>query len=295
MHIIIILLIFCTVLFFYLHIFFHFKINNDLEINEISDMSKECFDEICDLRQPILFNYNIKKFLELKEENIVNKYSSFDLKIRKTNYYDSNYDVTLLPVILNKAYKLLEEENNNSYISENNSDFLDETTLVKNLSAEDDYLKPSMAISSFYDYVIGSKDSITPLRYEINYRNYIVPINGSLSIKLAPPKSIRYIHPIKDYEFFEFRSLINPWNVQDIYKNDFDKIKCLEITLQPGQALYIPSYWWYSVKFENQKSSYLFFKYRTSMNYLAILPEIMLFLLQKQNIKCNYLNKASVK
>ena len=52
---------------------------------------------------------------------------------------------------------------------------------------------------------------------------------------------------------FEFKSLINPWNIQDKYKANFDKIKCMEVTLEPGKIIFIPAYWWYSIKFEDNK------------------------------------------
>ena len=52
MNFIFILLIFCLVLFFYLHIYFQLKTSDDLEIYEIENPSKERLEEICDLRQP---------------------------------------------------------------------------------------------------------------------------------------------------------------------------------------------------------------------------------------------------
>ena len=48
--------IFCLVLFFYLHIQFHLKTSDDLEIYEIEQASKTKMEEICDLRQPVLFD-----------------------------------------------------------------------------------------------------------------------------------------------------------------------------------------------------------------------------------------------
>ena len=73
-------------------------------------------------------------------------------------------------------------------------------------------------------------------------------LSGKVKIKLSPPKSSKYLHQIKDYDNFEFRSPINVWNIQEEYKIDFDKIKCMEITLEPGKILFIPAYWWYSIK-----------------------------------------------
>ena len=50
--------------------------------------------------------------------------------------------------------------------------------------------------------------------------------------------------------------------------------------------LFIPPYWWYSIKFE-KISSICILKYRTYMNTVSILPEIVMNLLQRQSIKRN--------
>lgn len=49
--------IFCIVLFIYLHIQFHLKTSNDLEMYEIEQGSKEKLEEVCDIRQPVLFDF----------------------------------------------------------------------------------------------------------------------------------------------------------------------------------------------------------------------------------------------
>ena len=135
-----------------------------------------------------------------------------------------------------------------------------------------------------YDIWMGSNGAVTPFRYDVNYRNYYFVTEGKIQIKLAPPKNTRYLYQNKDYENFEFRSPINPWNVQQEFKPDFDKVKCLEITITKGSIIFIPAYWWYSVKFENE-STVCVFKYNTYMNNLAILPEIVKQILQQQNVK----------
>jgi hypothetical protein len=101
------------------------------------------------------------------------------------------------------------------------------------------------------------------------------------------------LYPIYDYENFEFRSPVNPWAPQAKYNADFDKIKCLEFTLLPGKTLFIPAYWWYSIKF-NAKTSISCFHYRTYMNNLAITPYIGMHALQIQNVKREVVKKASI-
>jgi hypothetical protein len=110
---------------------------------------------------------------------------------------------------------------------------------------------------------------------------------------MAPPHSSKYLYPIYDYDNFEFRSPVDPWNTQVKYRADFDKIKCLEFTLTPGKTLYIPAYWWYSIKFNNN-TSISCFHYRTYMNNLAITPYIGLHALQIQNVKREVVKKASI-
>jgi hypothetical protein len=59
----------------------------------------------------------------------------------------------------------------------------------------------------------------------------------------------------------------------------------MDITLDSGKLLFIPAYWWYSLKFEDKDSLVLNFRYRTYMNIAAILPNLFISFLQKQNIK----------
>ena len=293
MNIIIIILIFCLVLFIYLHIYYHCKTSDDLEVYEVSNISKERLEEICDLRQPILFDYDIQKFQSLNREIVLQNYSSFDIKLRNISniYSDIDSDI-FLPISLNNGIKVIEEDENSKFISENNSDFLEETSLVKILQANDEFIRPHMMSSYMYDYIIGSKNNSTPFRYEMNYRNFIILLSGKIKIKLSPPKSGKYLYPINDYENFEFRSLINPWKIQDKYQSDFDKIKCMEVTLEPGKIIFIPAFWWYSIQFEDNKSTLISLKYKTYMNTLAILPSLFISFLQKQNIKHDIVKKA---
>ena len=66
----------------------------------------------------------------------------------------------------------------------------------------------------------------------------------------------------------------------------------MELTLTPGKTLYIPSNWWYSIKFNSSDTSILSFKYRTYMNNVAILPYIFIYALQMQNVKRNVNKKV---
>lgn len=284
--------IFCIVLFLYLHIQFHLKTSNDLEMYEIEETSKDKLEEICDLRQPVLFDFDNKKILDTTNKTyLINNYHAFEIKIRSVN--DATDAELYVPLSLHSSMKLFDEDKNASYFSENNADFLQETGVKKNLQYNDEFLRPYMVSNCDYDIMMASENTWTPFRYEINYRNYFVVTEGSCQIKLAPPQSIKYLNPCYDYENFEFRSPVNPWNVQPKYVADFDKIKCLEFTLQKGKTIFIPAYWWYSIKL-HKDTSISCFRYRTYMNNLAITPYIALHALQLQNVKRDVVKKVSI-
>jgi len=285
--------IFCLILFLYLHIHFHLKTSDDLEMYEFDLESKDKFEEVCNLRQPVLFNFDNEKIIKMTSlDYLANNYGSFELKIRSAKDDDYSSEI-YVPLDINKAVKLFGDDKSGVYFSENNSDFLQETGVIKNIRNNDEYLRPYMVSNCNYDVITGSLDTETPFRYEVNYRNYFLVTQGSVKIKLAPPKSSKYLHPVSDYENFEFRSPVNPWTPQPQYSSNFDKMKCLEFTLTLGKTLYIPAYWWYSIKF-NKSSSISKLTYRTYMNNMAILPQIVMNKLQMQNTKRESVKKAKM-
>ena len=293
MEIIIGFFIFCLVLFIYLHVQFHLKTSEDLEMYEVEQPSKDKLEEICDLRQPVLFDFDCQKIVESSNKSyIANNYNAFEIKIRNVKDTDPNSEL-YIPLPLHAANKLFNEDTNSTYFSENNNEFLEETGVIKSLKYNDEFLRPYMVSNCNYDIMMGSANTCTPFRYEINYRNYYLLTEGSAQIKLAPPHSIRYLYPNYDYENFEFRSPVDPWSPQPKYIADFDKMKCLEFTLTPGKTLYIPAYWWYSIKF-NKNTSISCFNYRTYMNNIAVAPYIGMHALQIQNVKRNIVKKASI-
>jgi len=278
--------IFCIILFLYLHIQFHLKTSDELEIYEIDQVSKEKLEEICDLRQPVLLDgdEDLQKMIDATNKaKLLNTYPIFEVKIIDTQHQNNDDDISL-PLHLQMAEKLFKEDTAGRYFSESNVDFLNDTGVVKNLSYNDSFLRPPLVSNRYYDVVIGSSGVETPFRYDLNYRNYYFVTQGTVNVKLSPPKSGRYLYPIMDYENFEFRSPINPWSPQTKYAADFDKIKCLDIVLVPGRVLFIPAYWWYSFKL-GENSSMGCLKYRTYLNNVAISPHIFMYALQNQNVE----------
>ena len=73
---------FIIVLFFYLHINHHLTKSNDLEVYTIEKPSKDKLDEICNLRQPIIFDYYNEEIANKGTLKYFNsKYQTFQLNI----------------------------------------------------------------------------------------------------------------------------------------------------------------------------------------------------------------------
>jgi hypothetical protein len=291
MKIIIAALVFCIVLFLYLHVFFHLKTSDDLEMYEIEQPSKDKLEEICDLRQPVVFDFNNERLNDMCNLKYINdNYGAFDVKVRDLKNIDDESEL-YIPITLKAALELFNHDEEKKYLTEKNQDFLDETGLIKCYRYNDLFLRPYMVSSCEYDLVSASNETTTPLKYDINYRNYYMVTQGKIRVKLAPPKSKKYLYQINDYENFEFKSPINPWNVQNEYKPDFDKIKCLELELEPGKMLFIPSFWWYSFEFIDN-ASICVFKYKTYMNTFSNIPRYIMKFLQNQNVKRNIVKQV---
>ena len=262
-----------------------------MEVYTIERPSKEKLEEICDIRQPVVFDfYNESLLNNCNLLNLDDLYGAFDINMRDISNKDENSEL-YLPFLLKEAINIFNDDKNEKFISEKNQDFLKETGAVKNYSYNDGFLRPPLVSKCKYDFMTGSVGSKTPLRYNLNYRNFYYVTSGKINIKLIPPHSGKYLYSVKDYDNFEFISPLNVWNVQSQYKSDFNKVKVLDITLEKGQIIHIPAYWWYSIEYE-KISSVCSFKYRTFMNVLAISPHLFLTMLQGQNIKRNIAKKV---
>ena len=295
--------VFCIVLFLYLHVYFHLKHSNDLEVYEIEQPSKQRLEEVCDIRQPTHFYYSNEQLLYLASYNsIYTNYRAFDIQLRDASNsatYLNDSQITTdanelyIPIALKVANQAFRTDKESKFLSENNAEFIEETGLIKLFQLNDEFLRPYMVSNCYYDILLASLNTHTPLRYEVNYRNYFMVTQGRVKILLIPPKYTKYLFPVDDYENFEFISPVNPWNVQTDYQNEFDKLKTLDVELTSGMMMYIPAYWWYSIKFIEHDTSVCSFKYRTYMSTISILPRLCMKVLQNHNVKRDTIKKRT--
>ena len=280
--------IFILVLILYIHIANQFKRSEDLEIYEMDYTDNTHLQEVCDIKQPVLFEYkthNPDFFKDLDIEKVLES-GSHDVKVKDIeDYYKDNVDsVDYIVLPLQSSQTLMISDTHAKYFTENNDMFIEDAGLQSVFNENDEFLKPAFTAQTKYDICIGSKNVITPLRYHTYYRHFICVASGKIRIKMTPWKSNKYLYPNMDYDNYEFFSPVNAWKSQKKYSHEMDKIKFLEFDINEGYVLFIPSYWWYSIQYLDVPDTVVTsFTYNSVINCVANLPKWFMYYLQQSN------------
>jgi hypothetical protein len=246
----------------------------------MENLSKEKLEDVINFKQPLLLNnYYLAKNINMKQSDP--NYSLFNVNIY------NNDSTNLCKINLRDYYNIISNNNTTNYLSYNNEEFLQETVIDKILRNNDIFFRPPNVCNKNYDIIMGAKNNNTRLKYSTHNRNLLYVSSGLIEVTLCPPKYYKNLHVKKNYETMEFYSQIDIYNVESIYKNDFNKIKFLRLTLGLGQVLVIPPYWFYSIKFLEKHSFVFLNTYNTYINVISTLPYICMQILQLGNIKLN--------
>ena len=167
---------FCIVLFIYIHVLFHLKKNDSNEVYEITHLqTKDNFEEVCDIRQPVVFYFNAHKNLldVFKQENILKEAKSFNVNIRNAT---KSSDTIETQTSLKNALALVNKDApiTSKYLCEKNHEFLKESRLFHQIKLNDTFLRPPMSLNGSYDLQFASDKCQSPLRYELNYRTFFL-------------------------------------------------------------------------------------------------------------------------
>lgn len=305
------------ILFTYVHINSQYKRSEDLEIYEIDFTTNSQLQEICDVKQPILFSYSTfyPEFMtDITIDNVISKYGSSDIFIKENadywmsdkkqghtkqnnqsdrkehretgstiKYYEP-VDSFILP--FQNSHKFMGSDTKSLYFSENNHEFVKETGIFRFYYNFNKYLKPNFTANTKYDICIGSQNAETPLRYHTDYRKFVIVSEGYIHVKMCPYRYSKNLHLIKDYDNFEYRSPINVWNCQPKYQEDINRVQFLDFNVLAGNILSIPPYWFYSIKYSNDKKNLVStISYNTVMNIVSVLPEYGKYYLQQNSIE----------
>lgn len=252
-------------------------------------VSNKNLQEICDLKQPVLFEYKsvAPDFFDAITIDVLEKHDTLDMKIKdNTDFFEEGRDVDFVTLPYHSMHSLMQTDTHSKYFSENNEEFLQESGLVDDLEENNECLKPPFTAFTKYDVLLGSSGTVFPLRYHTHYRHFVCVHSGTLHVKMTPWKSSKYLSPIKDYEHYDFRSPIHLWKPQAQYASGLDKMKCLEFDVPTGSVLYIPPFWWYSMKCSQQSDLLATtFTYNSVMNCVSNIPNYSMYYIQQSNIK----------
>lgn len=278
-------LIFIIILLVYIHITIQYKKSEDLEIYEADYSSNQQIQDVCDVRQPVLFDMKSVNpiFFEHNISEIL-QHTKTEHEAQLKDVHDlTTGDYILLP--FRSAIGLMETDDKSRFYSENNHNII-EDVVEHHYKTMDDFLKPKYVLQTKYDIMFGSNGAYTALKYHTHYRHFITVQTGRIAVKMTPWKSRKILKVDNDYEHYEFRSRINVWKPQEKYLNEMEQLKFLEFDVNPGFALYIPPYWFYSIQFNNSDSgpaTVAAFTYNTIMNIAANLPQWGMYYLQQFN------------
>ena len=290
------LLIFFLVLFLYVQIAHQQKRSEDLEVYEMDYVDNTNLQEVCDIQQPVLFEYRSHHpdfFQALTIDRVLNS-GSYDVHVKDREDYEKKPDsVDSIVLPLQSSHTLMITDTHAKYFIENNGDFIDEAGLRSLFQENDSFLQPHFAILSNYDIGVGSSGASTPLRYHKDYRRYICVMSGKIRVKMTPWKSRKYLDVIDDYENYEFFSPVNVWKPQRNYFHEMDKLKFLEFDVTPGYVLVIPSYWWYSIQY-SEHTLVSQFSYTTAMRLVVNIPSWVRYYIQQTNIQSKPVKKVDV-
>lgn len=283
-------IVFIIVLFVYIHITNQYKKSEDMEIYEMDYSDNAHLQEVCEIRQPVLFDF--KKNGEILED-AASKHENEEITMKNVNEAIETGEWFSIP--LRSFQKLIKTDDKSRFFSENNFDFVEETGISAKCSQFDPFLKPNFNLQKKYDIMLGSKNSYTPMRFHTYYRYFIYVPKGKIQVKMTPYKSHKYLHVKNDYENYEFRSPVDVWNCQPEYLDEMNKMQFLEFDVPEGFVLYVPPYWFYSLKFSEQTYIPVYgFIYNSFANVVANLPKYFLHFLQQHNIQTKILKKYNL-
>ena len=253
--------LFLVVFFLYIHVQNQYKTSEKLEIYEMDYVSKNGLQEICDLKQPVLFQLDFPDLLPY-----LDSYSILDIREFKKTAADSIF------LQSESAMGLLDTDTKGVFFTERNSDMI---SPHKNRFQEiDSYLQPNYTAFTKYDLLMGARKSHTPLRYHCDTQRFLIVSGEKIRVQMTPWKSRHFLNPVIDLVHHDF------WSPLSFFDTPNDNVPCLDFMVLPGFVLYIPPYWWYSIQFIDTTSKVKCITYSTPINILANLNTYIMSYLQ---------------
>jgi hypothetical protein len=274
------IIIFLIVLFVYVHLMSQLKTNNSLEIYDAGTPTTIQLADLCNIRQPCVFYFDTTR-----TTNAVNNLGMSGTDTLTMYVHD---DKGGSPLQIKSDYSDISQitQANPSHFSCYNSNLItNNVELDTALKSQDNFLKPVGNVHTNHDLIIGGNNGTTPFKYDINNRTFLTAYTTSVRVQLAPPSSINELSPHYDYDLFEFKSDLNPWSSDTKHTTIKSKISTHVIEVHPGQTLFIPPYWWYSIQFSKSLSHIGYFGYHTAVSALSVSSYLIMRCFQMQNTR----------
>lgn len=261
------ILVFSLVLLIYLHIVHQRRVHNDNEVNILEINNTETLTEVCELRVPFVFRRDLQRMRSsgLTHDGIL------DIEdIATVRVLDISGDVATSSSKPWNVFSASMKNGEHRVVCENVDWPLKLGSIQPLVERYDDFWKPYMNVCSANTIAIGSSGTKTQFRQSTHGRQYITCLDGRVNVSLLPSDVTNC-------------SVTTDGDDRVLKEYDTDKgMNVLTVTLEVGQVLCVPPYWWRSLVF-GESSLIMVSKYRSLANYLANIDTIGLTLLRRLN------------
>jgi hypothetical protein len=94
---------------------------------------------------------------------------------------------------------------------------------------------------------LGPAGTLTGFHYDIG-DNLLHQVFGSKQVTLVPPSSGKAMYPSRKYDFMSVLSGVDERHPERFPLFLAARSEQIEVTVEPGQTLFIPKYWWHRVR-----------------------------------------------
>jgi ribosomal protein L16 Arg81 hydroxylase len=256
------IIIIVIVILLIIHTWYNLKTNNDINIIQIHNPSKNILEENLRKKSPLIITGIVDKWNFIKKlypENLENK----KIRIKLNNSVIEQSKTKIIYKTLEEYFnwikdleknkdekqieKIVKEKLLNVYYAENEQ-LLNDLNILNEVKEETSSLLPPLSLVNTYPLWIGHSHSRTGLHYDTDYRNLLCQIYGKKRIFLFSPNQSKYMYPSDKFDNGAVCSQVDFWNIDEKKFPNFNKSSYIEIILYPGQIISIPPYWWHAVE-----------------------------------------------
>lgn len=232
------LFFFLVCLFIIGHIYYYLKVKVQLERIDMGYVNNfKRFDKIIKLKQP--FKFRMDNYYEL-DTFIKNKNEYINVKAQKIKICKIKAHLEKQP----KQY------------SENNYDYIDEKIDINEITI----ISPKLKINNIYDLVIGSIESLYPIKLQLCDIFVLNIISGKCKITLLSPNN--NFNVMKNKKRLEFT----------VTNKEAKSGKYITYILNKGDRISVPPHWF--IKLEFLELSYIITQgYQTPFSIMANTPK----------------------